>query len=285
MLDPTAGNGALLQPWRRELRFGIEIDGDHVASRTYEAVLGDLQRACPMLVRLGVRFPRVVANPPFGLTWTDPAGRAESSTVGAWRMSFALLEEQGAGAFICGRDRFAREILHGEQAAGAFATVECTDLFDGVALPCLIAFYVRPENRCEGSQGILVAARSSREGLTDPTLTSEIAHAMRAASLHVGAIAAPGPGPVSAWKLVHRELARRRREEASNRPTYDVELRARERLSIRPSPLVRQALARAGRLKLLETLNNQPVGHFALNALDWRLLDELEEECELRNGA
>jgi hypothetical protein len=44
---------------------------------------------------------------------------------------------------------------------------------------------------------------------------------------------------------------------------------------------VRQALARAGRLKLLETLHNQPVGHFALNALDWRLLGELEER-ELR---
>ena len=44
---------------------------------------------------------------------------------------------------------------------------------------------------------------------------------------------------------------------------------------------MRQALAKAGRLKLLETLHNQPVGHFALNALDWRMLGELEEECDL----
>ena len=48
-----------------------------------------------------------------------------------------------------------------------------------------------------------------------------------------------------------------------------------------PQPFVRQALAKANRLKLVETLHNQPVGHFALNALDWRLLAELGEECEL----
>jgi hypothetical protein len=33
--------------------------------------------------------------------------------------------------------------------------------------------------------------------------------------------------------------------------------------------------------RLVETLNNQPVGHFALNALDWRLLGELEQGCDL----
>ena len=44
---------------------------------------------------------------------------------------------------------------------------------------------------------------------------------------------------------------------------------------------MRQALAKAGRLKLVETLHNQPVGHFALNALDWRMLGELEQDCDL----
>ena len=72
-----------------------------------------------------------------------------------------------------------------------------------------------------------------------------------------------------------QELARRRREKAREQPTYDVELRGRDRLSVKPSPFVRQALAKANRLKLVETLHNQPAGHFALNALDWRLLDRL----------
>ncbi len=281
VLDPTAGNGALLSPWRQELRFGIEIDPDQVRHSAYNAIRGDVQRAFPMLVKLGVRFGRVVANPPFGLTWTDGSGRAESSTVGAWRMGLALLDQYGAGAFICGRDRFHREVLARKDAAGVFATVECGDLFADVALPCLIAFFVAPENRDEDSAGVLVSAPSAKAALADETLRDELRHAMREASVYVDRVARPSGGPLAAWKLVHRELERRRREAESQRPTYDVELRAGERLSIRPSPFVRQALAKTGRLKLLETLHNQPVGHFALNTLDWRLLGELEEACDL----
>ena len=78
-----------------------------------------------MLRKLGVQFPQIVANPPFGLPWTDGAGRAENSTVAVWRMSLALLAPQGVGAFICGRDRFRREVLSREDAAGVFAAVEC----------------------------------------------------------------------------------------------------------------------------------------------------------------
>jgi hypothetical protein len=280
VVDPTAGDGALLSPWPQEQRFGIEIDPDQVRAGAYHAIRGDVQRAFPMVVKLGVRLPRVAANPPFGLEWTAASGRPESSTVAAWRMSLGLLDECGAGAFICGRDRFHREILPREDAAGVFATVECEDLFEGVALPCLIAFFLAPENRDDDSRGVLVNAQSTREHLGDPALREQLAQAMREASVYVSAAPA-GTGPVAAWKLVDRELERRRRERERDRPTYDVELRAGERLSIRPCPFVRHALAKAGRLKLLETLHNQPVGHFALNSLDWRLLGELEQDCEL----
>ncbi len=109
VLDPTAGDGALLAPWPREQRFGVEIDGDQVRAGDYHAITGDVQRAFPMLRKLGVQVPQIVANPPFGLTWTDGAGRAENSTVAVWRMSLALLAPQGVGAFVCGRDRFRRE--------------------------------------------------------------------------------------------------------------------------------------------------------------------------------
>ncbi len=81
VLDPTAGNGALLAPWPREQRFGVEIDGDQVRSGDYQAITGDVQRAFPMLRKLGVQFPQIVANPPFGLNWTDGTGRSENSTV------------------------------------------------------------------------------------------------------------------------------------------------------------------------------------------------------------
>jgi hypothetical protein len=280
VLDPTAGNGALLEPWPRDQRFGVEIDGDQVRAGEYHAITGDVQRAFPMLRKLGVQFPRVVANPPFGLTWSDGAGREENSTVAVWRMSLALLAPQGVGAFICGRDRFHREVLSREDAAGVFATVECNELFDGVVLPCLIAFFVRPQERA-GERGLVVEAEASLKDLAEPALRYEVKNALRHANHNVGAFSPPHAGPVSAWRLVERELERRRHQEASGRPAYDVELRAGDRLAVRPGPFVRQALAKAGRLKLVETLHNQPVGHFALNALDWRLLGELEQEYDL----
>ena len=281
VLDPTAGDGALLSPWPREQRFGVEIDGDQVKRGDYQAIKGDVQRAFPMLRKLGVRFPRVVANPPFGLTWTDGAGRPENSAVAVWRMSLALLAPDGIGAFICGRDRFRREVLPRKDAAGVFATVECDDLFEGVQLPCLIAFFVGPEDRLSDTEGLVVEAESSREELGEQALIHQVKDALHQAGRYVGAFSPARVGPVSSWRLVERELERRRRDEAGDRPTYDVELRAGDRLSIRLGPFVRQALATAGRLKLLETLHNQPVGHFALNALDWRMLGELEEECDL----
>jgi hypothetical protein len=281
VLDPTAGNGALLAPWPSGQRFGVEVDGDQVKAGDYHAITGDLQRVFPMLRKLGVQFPRIVANPPFGLPWTDGAGRAENSTVAVWRMSLALLAPQGVGAFICGRDRFRREVLSREDAAAVFATVECEDLFEGVDLPCLIAFFVGPDDRSDDG-GLLVEREASREELAERALSHEVKRALRdAGHYYVGSFSHVQVGPMEPWRLVARELERRRREEASQRPTYSVELRARDRLAIKPGPFVRQALAKAGRLKLIETLHNQPVGHFALNALDWRLLGELEQECDL----
>src|ERR1019366_7429740 len=103
----------------------------------------------PMIRKLGVQFPRVVANPPFGLTWTDGTGRSENSPVAAGKRSLVMLPPEGVGAFICGRDLFRREVLPREDAAGVFATVECDDLFEGVELPCLIAFFVGAEDRSD----------------------------------------------------------------------------------------------------------------------------------------
>ena len=52
---------------------------------------------------LGAKFPRVAANPPFGLDWRGSNGKPESSTVATWRMSLGLLSDDGCGAL--GRPR------------------------------------------------------------------------------------------------------------------------------------------------------------------------------------
>ena len=85
-LDLTAGNGALLAAIEPEARFGIEIDADHLADGSYEAIHGDVQSVYPRLRLLGARFPRIACNPPFGLRW-KANGPSENSTVATWRMA------------------------------------------------------------------------------------------------------------------------------------------------------------------------------------------------------
>jgi hypothetical protein len=99
----------------------------------------------------GVRFPAVVCNPPFGLTWEDPAtGRTVNSTALCLRFALGLLEERGQGLLIAGRDRYHRELESLPEAAGVWCTIDCDDLFDGTELPVTLAFFVQPANRRGG---------------------------------------------------------------------------------------------------------------------------------------
>ena len=95
-LDFTAGSGALLAPFSRECRYGIELDGDYIAPAKdpegYTEIHGDAQQAVPMLRAAGARFPVLAINPPFGIGWRDPVhGNASSghinSTVAAYLLS------------------------------------------------------------------------------------------------------------------------------------------------------------------------------------------------------
>ena len=119
----------------------------------YRAAHGDAQRVVPMLRAAGLRWPAVAANPPFGLNWRDAAHAGEAngnpkakinSTVLAFLWALDLLAPFGQGAIILGRDRLAREILSRPEAAGIYAVADVEgELFDGVGLPCSIAFFVR----------------------------------------------------------------------------------------------------------------------------------------------
>jgi protein strawberry notch len=119
VLDPTAGNGALMAGWPPERRFGVEIDPDQVEAGDYTALRGDLQRLYPLMRLAGVRFPAVVCNPPFGLDWQDPAsGPPVNSTALCLRFALGLLEERGQGLLIAGRDRYHREVEPLPEAGG-----------------------------------------------------------------------------------------------------------------------------------------------------------------------
>ena len=275
-LDLTAGDGSLLAEIEPEARFGIEIDADQVKAGAYEAIQGDVQRAYPLLRLLGTEFPRVACNPPFGLDWTL-AGRRENSTLATWRMASALLTEHGAGAFIAGRDRFAREVMPRPDAQGIYALVECAELFEGVELPCAIAFFVAAANAQaprEGGPLRLAATCEELPGLAEQIRTER----QRVAGYVIDASRCPYRASLAErFETVGTELARRRESAAATRQRHDLALRA-GRISARPSPFARLALGQRGVLRNVERLNNQPTTYFCLNAKEWRGLQTLAAE-------
>ncbi len=278
-VDLTAGDGSLLMGVEPDFRFGIEIDADQVKAGTYTAIQGDLQRAYPLLRLLRTQFPRVACNPPFGLDW-QINGHAENSTLATWRMANTLLAEEGAGSFIAGRDRFARQVLSRPDAAGVYALIECEDLFDGVELPCVVAFFVLADNVEEPREGGPLCLTSSREDL--PGLAEEIREERERVASYVpepfrcryrGALA-------DTFETVSKELARRREDEAAKRQRYALELKG-NRVSARPSPFARHALGARRGLREVERLNGQPPTYFALNLREWRQLKVLAKEGAL----
>lgn len=278
-LDLTAGDGSLLAGIEPDFRFGVEIDADQVKTGIYEAIHGDLQRAYPLLRLLRTQFPRVACNPPFGLNW-QMNGCKENSMVATWRMANALLAERGAGAFIAGRDRFARDVLSRPDATGVYALIECKDLFEGVELPCVIAFFVLAGNAEEPREGGPLCLKASREELLDLAQEIRSERQQVASWVHDPFRCRYRTALIETFKTVSKELARRRDEEAAKRQRYDLELKG-NRVSARPSPIARLALGQRRGLREVERLDGQPTTYFALNLREWRQLRTLASEDAL----
>jgi hypothetical protein len=273
VLDPTAGDGALMAAWPRERRFGVEIDSDHVKAGEYTALHGDLQRLYPLMRLAGLRFPAVVCNPPFGLDWRDPAsGTRANSTALCLRFALGLLEERGQGLLIAGRDRYYREIAPRPEADGVWCTIDCDDLFDGAALPVTLAFFVQPANRRGGDTLSLGADRTHLVGLAP-----QVVERRREAC---GQLTRFSPDDGSerreAFVSVQREHDRRRRQRRGSQ-RHDVELDA-GRLRCHPSAFAKLALAERGQLRQVQGLNGRAVDYFALNLREWRALRRAAEE-------
>jgi SNF2-related domain len=276
-LDPTAGDGALLAPLPRSLRFGIEVDRDQLAAGDYLGIAADLQQAAPLLRLLGARWPRIVANPPFGLDWTGLDGTRISSTEATWEIAQALLEEQGCGLMITGRDRFHREIARRADAAGVYALLDVEDLFDGVTLPTTLAWFVHPGAVRHPRPGGPLQLTATREELL------ALAPELLAERERVAPLAGLGPdqGCVrlqSRLHLVARQIEHQRLAAAARRPAQDISL-AGGSLRVQLSPLAAAELAqRSGGVGWVERLDRQPLSYFGLAAREWRQLRALAEE-------
>ena len=275
-LDLSAGDGSLLAGLDPAARFGIEIDADHIDDERYTAIHGDAQSAYPLLRVLGARFPRVACNPPFGLEWKIGA-RRENSTLAAWRMATGLLDDRGAGVFVAGRDRFMRDVMPRADAAGVYALLECEDLFDGVALPCAVAFFV-PAGAVESPrEGGPLRLRASRAELVGVAEELKAERARVAGWIIEDSVCHRRASLRESFATVAKELRRRRRAASASRQASDLCLSA-GRISARPGPVARLALQQRGVLREIERLHGQPPTYFALNLREWRRLGDLAEE-------
>ncbi|MGH8574764.1 MAG: hypothetical protein ACREX8_19680, partial [Gammaproteobacteria bacterium] len=274
VFDPTAGDGALLQAFPRELRFGVEIDPDQVTAGDYTAITGDIQRVYPLLKLAGVEFGALVLNPPFELDWTAPDGSRVNSAVLCRRYALGLMGRGGQAMLICGRDRFWRELA--PEARSVWCVIEAADLFEGVELACVLAFFCAPDNHRGGDPLRLEASRAELPGLA--------AEVRAARGERCGYISAGAQGTDELAQTFRSiEIEHKRRLEQSRRGSrgrFDLSLKG-DRVAFHASAFAKVALARRRLLRLAEQLHGKSVHYFALNLREWRRISDAGEDGAL----
>jgi hypothetical protein len=268
VLDPTAGDGALLSAFT--VRFGIEIDPDHAKTAEYTAIHGDVQRVYPMLRLLGVEFPAVVLNPPFGLTWTDQTGKKVGSMLQTYRYGHGLLSDDGQGVMIAARERFWREVA--PEARGTYCVIDCDDLFDGVEIPLVIAFFLKAPTREEPLPAPLQLKATRGE-------LHELAEQIVEARDEWGEVAryADANHLTEAFRAVAIEYRRRVEAETGTASRYDLSANG-GRVACHLSAFAKVALAERGIERNAQALNGKSIHYFALNQREWRQIAEAGEE-------
>ena len=289
VFDPTAGDGALLSGFDKSGRFGAEIDADQVVAswqrdRPYTAVRGDLQHVYPLLRLLGVEFPIVVCNPPFGLEWNVPGLDVPegSSTLLGFLMARGLLREDGQGCLIAGKDRFSREVYPAWKNQ-FFALVEIERLFPGVELPCVLAFFCNQRVEDDRlSERAFRAQLQSRRDLNDG-IRSAVCTARN--ELLGRPLAYADPEVPKKLEAVQKEYDRRLGQRIRGQ-AHTIEL-AGGRLRVHPSAFTAIALAThkdGSQHRWLNSFDKQPPSYFAMQRREWARLLAIADDCAITIG-
>jgi hypothetical protein len=272
VLDPTAGDGALLAP--HTYGFGIEIDRDHTVRAKYMALRGDVQLAYPLMKVGGVTFPRIVANPPFGLTWQLPGianGKPTNSTVACALLTLDLLGGGGLAAMVCGTARLRSEVLANEKVnAATWAIVDITgEAFPGVKLPASIVFLCATPR-----DGVHIKPLEISCAVED--LHAAVGALIDAQTTHVGYVASYTRYSEAEHLFDALRAAYEERHPLEGPPRSDVRLIGR-RLRVSLGALGRLVNDYSQEARLLARLNGQPPSYLALNSRDWRTVRGLAE--------
>ncbi len=276
VFDPTAGNGNLLNAHLEGMRYGIEIDKDWTGKDcSYDCIQGDLQEIYPLARRIGLTFPLIVSNPPFGLTWNDPTlneAKSVNSTILCYQYCLHLLDDYGQGVLICGRDRLDREILLLEDANHIYSIVDVPDLFgENVTLPCSIVFFAS-EMR-ESAPEIYRTAANVAD--LDESL-SRLVKNQRGASATI--LNLYEPSEINRlWRALRDEWNRQKKD--GTKPEYVVTLKG-NRIKIHFRAFQEIALHRHDHrlLQAVRNLDGLNPSYFAVNRGFWKDLTRLSDE-------
>jgi len=278
ILDPTAGNGALIKHFPKDCQFGIEIDPDQVRDCQYTAINGDLQKCYPLLRVADVRFPAIALNPPFGLTWEDAIYGRKNSTVIAMQYAFNLLSRYDSqGVLLCGSDRFTREILELEQADQFYAAIDVPDMFMGdesehkADISTVVAFFTcQPDSKLE-------RWTCNREELLQQTNhVLELRKLVRGFTPPSYARTWDVSTMKQLWKEVSSEYARRYSAKSSTQ-RHTVTGNGKK-ISIYLSPFQTLTLAKRNQDYLVKSLHGQSINYFIINTSVWSQLKNLESD-------
>jgi SNF2 family DNA or RNA helicase len=285
VLDPTAGDGSLLRMIDPNHAFGVEIDADQIrnAENGYNAINGDIQHVYPLL-RMGMPgWDAIAANPPFGLQWSDPTireGKETNSAVVTFLYAARLLSHDGQLIFVCGRDRFYRQIANLPEAAGIYAVVECDDLFEGTTIPCVVAFGINPGIRSGASTGY--ETRQFPLDMLD--LASAWVEELRAKALGpYNSVATQTysygtPTPRDKFKAIETEYKRRAEKRLKKNREFDLLLVGSSLIQWLPSTFATMALRNVEEAYTFNGLNGQPLNYFANDERLWNKLVKLKDQ-------
>ena len=279
VLDPQAGDGSLLRYIDKPKSFGVEIDKDQIRNSEggYQTLAGDFQHFYSLIKNAMSPWSGIVANPPFGLQWNHPdfrKGKSTNSTVLTFMAIHRLLAEDGQYIFVCGKNRYERQIAPLPENEGTYAVIECDQLFEGTREPCVILFGIHPGNRAVAQHGPL----ETRELTVDMLdLAANWVIGTRDKALggynHVSTHEYGTYHKVEEFKAIQEEYNRRILARIKTRE-FDAQLTDKQRIQWMPSPFAKLALQQAGKLNDYYGLNGQPVAYFVQNERLWHSLND-----------
>lgn len=279
-IDLTAGNGALLKPFPRYRRFGVEIDPDQIpdpspdSKNGYNAINADIQKVYPILKLAGLKFPVVVLNPPFSLMWDDAVLGKHNSALITYLYSLSLLHKYGAGAIIVSSTGLDSMLRHPD-GNRIHTVIEVPDMFDNCKVSSYICFYnphPRPDNF------VLQQFRCDREDLM--LHLDAVRRAYR--DTHFNLFDYNFEEMISGFSACTEEY-KRQFGSKSQKPKHEYNVFTDNgKIQIYLSGYNMTALSNAKVLNDVQSIRYQSVNYFALNQAVWDKIVSLQERGLLK---